>query len=497
MDTQPQKSPVHFVMLPLGAQGHLIPMIDIARVLARRINVIVTIVTTPRNTARFNSIIQRDIQSGLPIRVSQLQFPHAEAGLPEGSESLDTLPSPTFLKNYMHALSLLQQPLEKILQELNPNPSCMVSDKHIIWAAETAQKFRIPRALFDGMSCFARLFDHMLYTSKAHESVSDLSKPFLVPGLPDRVELSRAQLPGSFNPGLDQVLNDMRNKVKEAEQGAFGVLINSFEELEGEYVKTHREKSGEKVWCIGPVSLCNKDDLDKTQRGNDNYNASNDRDKDSLFTWLDSWGQGSVVYACLGSLNRLRPPQLAELGLALEASKRPFVWVIRGANKGEEFEEWLKEDGFEERTRGQGFLIRGWAPQVLILSHPAIGAFLTHCGWNSTLEGVCAGVPMVTWPLFAEQFYNEKFIVQVKEIGVRVGAEVVVHLGEEEGFGGLVKRDQIREAIDKVMDEGKEGDERRERARKLAKAAKEAVDEGGSSYMNITLLLDDIMRNIC
>ncbi|PON56167.1 UDP-glucuronosyl/UDP-glucosyltransferase [Parasponia andersonii] len=497
MATQPQKNPIHFVMLPLGAQGHLIPMIDIARVLARRINVIVTIVTTPRNTARFNSIIQRDIQSGLPIRVSQLQFPHAETGLPEGSESLDTLPSPTFLKNYMHALSLLQQPLEKILQELNPNPSCMVSDKHIIWAAETAQKFRIPRVLFDGMSCFARLFDHMLCTSKAHESVSDLSKPFLVPGLPDRVELNRAQLPGSFNPGLDQVLNDMRNKVKEAEQGAFGVLINSFEELEGEYVKIHTEKSGEKIWCIGPVSLCNKDDLDKAQRGNDNYNASNDRDKDSLFTWLDSWGQNSVVYACLGSLNRLTPPQLAELGLALEASKRPFVWVIRGANKGEEFEEWLKEDGFEERTRGQGFLIRVWAPQVLILSHPAIGAFLTHCGWNSTLEGVCAGVPMVTWPLFAEQFYNEKFIVQVKEIGVRVGAEVVVHLGEEERFGGLVKRDQIREAIDKVMDEGKEGEERRGRARKLAKSAKEAVDEGGSSYTNITLLLDDIMHNMC
>ena len=498
MATQIKKKQIHFVMLPLGTQGHLIPMIDIARLLAQRMNIIVTIVTTPSNAARFNSIIHRDIQSGLPIHVLQLQFPHTEAGLPEGSESLDTLPSPTFVKNFMHAVSLLQQPLEKMLQELNPNPSCIVSDKHIVWAGETAQKFHIPRILFDGMSCFARLFDHTLYTLKAHESVSEISKPFLIPGLPDRIELTKAQLPGSFNPGSDQILNKIREKVREAEEGAYGVLVNSFEELEGEYLKEHKKKSGEKVWCIGPVSLCNKDELDKAQRGYSNYKASNDKEKDCLLKWLDSWAHGSVVYACLGSLNRLMPSQLVELGLGLETSKRPFVWVIRGACIRKEFENWLKEDKFEERIRGQGLLIRGWAPQVLILSHPAIGGFLTHCGWNSTVEGVSAGVPMVTWPLFAEQFYNEKFIVQVKKIGVRVGAEMVVHLGEEEEkFGVLVKRNQIKEAIDKVMDDGKEGEERRLRAKKLAEAAKEAVEEDqGSSYLNITLLLDDIIQNM-
>lgn len=89
-------------------------------------------------------------------------------------------------------------------------------------------------------------------------------------------------------------------------------------------------------------------------------------------------------------------------------------------------------------------MIWGWAPQVLILSHPAIGGFLTHCGWNSTLEGVCAGVPMITWPLFAEQFYNEKFIVQVLRIGVRVGAEYAVKWGEEEKFGVLRKKEEVK-----------------------------------------------------
>lgn len=201
-----------------------------------------------------------------------------------------------------------------------------------------------------------------------------------------------------------------------------------------------------------------------------------------------------MIYACLGSLNRLAPSQLIELGLGLEASRRPFIWVIRGGYKREEMEKLLSEDGFEERVKGRGFLIWGWAPQVLILSHPAGGGFLTHCGWNSTVEGICAGVPMVTWPLFAEQFFNEKFVVQVLEIGVRVGVEVVMHWGDEEKFGVLVKKENVKEAVEKVMGEGKEREERRERATKLEQMAKKAIEEGGSSYLNVKLLVEDIMQ---
>ncbi|GMN39277.1 hypothetical protein TIFTF001_008507 [Ficus carica] len=328
--------------------------------------------------------------------------------------------------------------------------------------------------------------------TKVYERVSH-SEAFLIPGLPDAIEITKAQLPGAFNPGSDLWLNDMREKVREAEEGAFGVVVNSFEELESEYVKEYKKTTGKKVWCVGPVSLCNDDDLDKAQRGN--QKASNNNEAEYFLKWLDMWGPRTVVYACLGSLNRLTPPQLVELGLGLEESKRPFIWVIREAYKKEEFENWLKEDGLEERIKGQGLLIRGWAPQVLILSHPSIGAFLTHCGWNSTLEGICAGVPMITWPLFAEQFCNEKFIVQVSKTGVSVGAKMVVHLGEEEKFGVSVKRDQVKEAISAVMDEGKQGEEMRERVKNLAEAAKKAIEQGGSSYENVTCLLEDVMQH--
>nr|GEX04156.1 UDP-glycosyltransferase 73C6-like [Tanacetum cinerariifolium] len=136
--------------------------------------------------------------------------------------------------------------------------------------------------------------------------------------------------------------------------------------------------------------------------------------------------------------------------------------------------------------------IRDWAPQVLILSHPSVGGFLTHCGWNSVLESVSAGVPMITWPMFAEQFLNEKLVVQVLGVGVGVGAQVVVHWGEEEKFGVTVKSEDIKDSIEKVMDVGIEGNERRKKAKVLGRVAKKAIEEGGSSHCNLTLLIQDL-----
>jgi hypothetical protein len=96
-----------------------------------------------------------------------------------------------------------------------------------------------------------------------------------------------------------------------------------------------------------------------------------------------------------------------------------FIWVVK-PGKADEFERWLAEDGLESRVGERGLVVRGWAPQVTILSHPATGAFVTHCGWNSVLECVAAGLPMVTWPHFAEQFINEKLVVDVLQVGVPV-----------------------------------------------------------------------------
>ncbi|XP_075487647.1 UDP-glycosyltransferase 73C2-like [Primulina tabacum] len=481
-----QPKHLNFLLIPLMAPGHVIPMIDMAKMLARH-GVNITIMLTPLNFDRFSSVVNRAAMSGLPIRLLRIRFPSEEAGLPAGCESADTLPSYQLIHNFFVAITLLQAIVEEKLDEMKPIPSCVICDKHLPWMAKTCEKFEIPRVAFDGMSCFTQLVMHNLYLSKIHETVPE-TVPFVVPGLPDEVEFTKLQLPGLFNPrSIDFV--GFREQVRITESQAYGVVVNSFEELEKGYVDEFKKIRGDKVWCIGPLSLSNDDNLDRAERGNQ---ASIDAAQ--CLKWLDSRPPGSVVYACLGSLARLSAPQFLELALGLEASNHPFILVVNIGSECEEIDKWISDEGFEERTGERCLLIRGWAPQVLILSHPAVGGFLTHCGWNSTLESVCAGLPMVTFPLFGEQFLNEKLVVQVLKMGVGVGARVSVHLGEKEKPEARVTRDRIQAAVEKVMDQGEEGCERRRRAQELGKMAKRSVEDGGSSCLNIKLLIQDISK---
>lgn len=466
------------------AQGHIIPMIDIARLLAQR-GAIVTIFTTPKNASRFTSVLSRAVSSGLQIRLVHLHFPSKEAGLPEGCENLDMVASHDMICNIFQAIRMLQKQAEELFETLTPKPSCIISDFCIPWTIQVAEKHHIPRISFHGFSCFCLHCMLKIHTSKVLEGITSESEYFTVPGIPDQIQVTKQQVPG---PMIDE-MKEFGEQMRDAEIRSYGVIINTFEELEKAYVNDYKKERNGKVWCIGPVSLCNKDGLDKAQRGNKASISEH-----HCLEWLDLQQPNSVIYVCLGSLCNLTPPQLMELALGLEATKRPFIWVIREGNKFEELEKWISEEGFEERIKGRGLIIRGWAPQVLILSHPSIGGFLTHCGWNSTLEGVTAGVPMVTWPLFADQFLNEKLVTQVLRIGVSLGVDVPLKWGEEEKVGVQVKKEGIEKAICMVMDEGEESKERRERAKELSEMAKRAVEKDGSSHLNMTMLIQDIMQ---
>ncbi|KAE8673027.1 UDP-glycosyltransferase 73D1 [Hibiscus syriacus] len=426
-----------------------------------------------------------------PDSASQNPIPMPRSGLPIGCENLDTLSSRDLLKKFYNALELWREPLEQFLEQQKPLPSCMISDKCLFWTSETAQRFNVPRIVFHGMGCFSLLSSHNVKLHKAHISVASDSEHFQVPGLPYKVEVTRAKFPGSFVSLPD--IDDTRNKMQEAEMSAYGVVVNSFSELEHGCVNEYRKAIQKKVWAIGPVSLCNRMNLDKFERGN---KASINEQK--CLKCLDSMEQRSVIYACLGSLYRLGSSQLIELGLGLEASQQPFIWVVKTGNQraNDELENWFSKHNFEERIKGRGLLIKGWAPQVLILSHPAIKGFLTHCGWNSTLEAVCSGVPMITWPQFSEQFFNEKLIVEILKIGVGVGVEVPFRWGEEGKLGVLVKKEEIKKSIDMLMNRGEEGEERRMRARELAEMARRAVGEGGSSNLDMSFLVQDILEHL-
>ncbi|KAK7818153.1 soyasapogenol b glucuronide galactosyltransferase [Quercus suber] len=301
--------------------------------------------------------------------------------------------------------------------------------------------------------------------------------------------MTRLQLPEWLRTpnGYTQLMD----KIKESERRSYGsILANSFYELEGAYEELHKNSMGIRTWSVGPVSLwVNKDVADKVERGNKAAVEEHE-----LLNWLNAKECNSVLYICFGSSSKFPTAQLTEMAHGLEASGHQFIWVVRQKD-GDQGEGWLGD--FEKRMKesNRGLIIRGWAPQILILEHPAFGGQVTHCGSNSLLEGVTAGLPMIAWPLYAEQFYLEKLVTEVLKIGVAVGKKEWSMWAEE--TKEVVKRDDIEKAVKFLMGSGEEAAEMKNRAKELGNAARKAVESSGSSQSNFMGLINGLQSLKC
>ncbi|GAV90448.1 UDPGT domain-containing protein [Cephalotus follicularis] len=472
---------LHIFFFPFMAHGHMIPTIDMAKLFASQ-GVKATIITTPLNAPLFSKSIQRARDLGFDIHIRTLKFPAVEAGLPEGCENVDTItsnePNKGLLTKFAVATSMLQEPLEHLLQECRPD--CLVADMFFPWANDAAAKFGMPRLVFHGTGFFPLCVSECIKLYEPHKKASSDSEPFVVPGLPGDIKLTRKQLPDFVFEDIQDDRTRFFKQVKESDLKSYGIVVNSFYELEPAYADHFRQVLGRKAWHIGPVSLYNRGIEDKAERGKQ---AS--IDEHECLKWLDSKKPNSVVYVCFGSVANFNSAQLMEIAVGLEASGQQFIWVVRRDKADKGNEDWLPE-GFEKRMEGKGLIIRGWAPQVLILDHEATGGFVTHCGWNSTLEAVSAGVPMVTWPVAAEQFYNEKFVTQVVKNGVAVGVQQWTRL-----VGDFVKSENVEKAVKEIM-VGDKAEEIRSRAKAVAGMAKRAIENGGSSNSSLKALIEEL-----
>ncbi|XP_048332498.2 anthocyanidin 3-O-glucosyltransferase 5-like isoform X2 [Ziziphus jujuba] len=304
------------------------------------------------------------------------------------------------------------------------------------------------------------------------------------------------RLPGCSRVRIEDLLDQVRDRKNDEYKWykyhvsrlpkAAGILVNTWEDLEPIALGAIRENPvyteipTPQIYPVGPLIK----DIEP-------LTAS---DVDCL-AWLDKQPTDSVIFIALGSGGTLSTQQLTEFAWGLELSGQRFIWVVRlpsdiacdmasffcagdgeAINDGREME-YLPE-GFLERTKEVGLVVSSWAPQVAVLSHPSTGAFVSHCGWNSSLESVRCGVPMIGWPLYAEQRMNATMLME--DVGVLT--KPVVEPGQKT-IGRLEIERLMRTAI-----EGEEGKACRRKAKELKESAGKTLSIGGASYESLSHL---------
>uniref|UniRef100_A0A0C9S6H7 TSA: Wollemia nobilis Ref_Wollemi_Transcript_14841_1648 transcribed RNA sequence n=1 Tax=Wollemia nobilis TaxID=56998 RepID=A0A0C9S6H7_9CONI len=199
--------------------------------------------------------------------------------------------------------------------------------------------------------------------------------------------------------------------------------------------------------------------------------------------WLDEQPPRCVLYVSFGSIAVKSQQQMHELALGLEACGYPFLWVLRSdIAQGRSMD---LPEGFMERTKGRALIV-SWTPQLKVLSHHSVGGFLTHSGWNSTLEAICTGVPIIGWPCFFDQFINCRFARDVWKIGLDFD-------GVDADESKLVTKEEVENTVRNLMD-GSLGKELRQNVLKLKEAAAVAVKPGGSSYVNLDTFVEGMQK---
>ncbi|KAM5549766.1 hypothetical protein ABKV19_000931 [Rosa sericea] len=469
---------LNILFFPYMAQGHIIPLTHIAKLFSSR-GVKSTIITTPLNAPFITKATQRSkttLRFDQKIELVLIKFPSAEVGLPEECERADLIATPEMEGKFFTATRLLEPQLDQILDQHRPH--CLVADFFFPWATDVAAKFGIPRLYFHATGLFPLCATMSVMIHQPHKNLLSETESIVLPGLPDVIKITGNQIADILKLDDEAELSRFWKAASECEKRSYGVIINSFYELEPDYADHYRKVYGRKTWHIGPVSLFDKAAEDTAAA-----------EQHQCLKWLDSKKPNSVVYVCFGSMINFADCQLLEIAAGLEASGQNFIWVVKKQKK--EIEEWLPE-GFEKRMQGKGLIIRDWAPQVLILEHKAVGAFLSHCGWNSILEGVSAGIPMITWPVSAENFYTEKLVTQILRVGVGVGAEKWVSFVDQSlKSEASVKREAIEKVVTRII-EGDEAEEMRNRVKALGEMASRAVEEGGSSFSDLTSLIEEL-----
>ncbi|CAM0882843.1 unnamed protein product [Alopecurus aequalis] len=455
------------VLYPGVGVGHLVPMVELAKVfLKHNVAVIMALVDMEESTD-FSAAVARAKASNPSVDFHVLPPPP-----PTPADSTSGIASTNHVVKIFQFLTAMNAPLRDFLRSL-PSVDALILDMFCVDAQDVAAELKLPVYYFyaSGAAALAIFLNLPSMVAGSSAMIKELGDSVITfPGVPP---FKASDLPNEVinNGEACPAILGMFDRMPHAD----GILINSFESLEKRAVRALSDglcvpgRATPPVYCIGPLVS----------------GGGGDKEHECL-RWLDAQPDKSVAFLSFGSLGRFSAKQLVEIAIGLEKSGERFLWVVRSpGSPGDALPESdldaLLPEGFLERTKDRGIVVKSWAPQVEVLRHRATGAFVTHCGWNSTLEGVTAGLPLLCWPLYAEQRVNKLHIVEEMKLGVEMRG-----YNEE-----MVKAEEVEEKVRWVM-ASKGGEALRERVATARDAAAEALKEGGSSHSAFVHFLDDL-----
>jgi len=459
---QMEYSKLCVMVVPYPAQGHINPMLQFAQRLVSK-KVMVTFVMTEADREGMFQAQDASISS------QEIQFETISDGLPLDFDRSKDLEMAMQMLCKMGGLTLTNL-IERLNAQGN-NISCIVYDSFLPWVPEVANKFDIPLAFFWTQS--SAVYSIYYYFSRGLTIPGDgrgkTTDVIEIPGLP---LLNVSDLPTFLQPSnvyvfLLRLVIDQFDPLSKATW----ILGNSFEELESEEINSVNTIAP--IRTVGP--LLPSAFLD----------GQNSRDTDcsahlwkaaKCMDWLNTKEPASVVYVSFGSFGILSKEQIHEIALGLKSSGYSFIWVIRP--NGEE----NLPGGFLNETSEQGLVVP-WCHQLKVLSHASVAAFMTHCGWNSTLESLALGVPMLAVPQWTDQTTNSKYIAEKWKTGLRL---------HKRSADGVVEKEEVEKCIRMIM-ETDVGVELRENAQRWKTLSTEAMMEGGSSDKNIEEFVGEIV----
>ncbi|KAG5238619.1 UDP-glycosyltransferase [Salix suchowensis] len=435
----------HVVAIPYPGRGHVNPLMNFCNILAsKQPDTLVTFVVTEEWLGLISSSSNNS--------PSNLQFGSIPNVIP--SELVRNADPIGFVGA---ALTKMEAPFEELLDRYRQplRPTLIVTDAFLFWAIGVGNRRNIPVASFFPMSStvFSVFYHFDLLAQHGHFPVDLLEKGNeMVDYIPGVSPLRLLDLPSLIFASNQYMLHRFLDLISWIPKAQY-LILPSIYELESQVIKALKERISIPVYAIGPAIP----DLLR-----DNSSSSSDNNELSYLQWLDCQPESSVLYVSLGSHVAVSSAQMDEIAAGLFNSGARFLWVARD-----------KTSTLRQACGDKG-LIEPWCDQLKVLCHSSVGGFWTHCGWNSVKEGILAGVPFLTFPIFADQLTHSKIIVEDWKIGWRMKKEVVATT--------LVAKEEIAGLVQKFMDsERADVQEMRRRSRELQQVCEHAIAEGGTS----------------